>query len=406
MSFISQHGYLAAFRYRNYRYFWTATMFASAGRWMEAVLFAWIVLQMTGSPFLVGAVSACRWIGYGFGPIAGAIADRYDKRKILLIITSSSVLYSFILAFGVALDLFEYWHVMAIALLAGIAHGFDMPLRFAFTADIVDKSVLTNAFAFNTAAMEVTAVLGPAIAGLLIKGIGEEGVTWVLCVNYALNVFVLYMIRDLVLNEKPAGGSVAGDLKMGLRYVWSNPTVFALIGITVVFALFQWPLRHALVPVFARDVLRVGADGYGFLLAASGMGALVGAAIVAGLGDFRHKAWLCIVTSLAAGIAATAFSLSPWYSLSLGIMGCVGIAETTSSITLTTLLMLVTPNEMRGRVMGVRSFAVLFLSLGSLMAGAMAGQFDAPTAGTVNATLHILSILIIVLTVQSLRRSG
>ena len=120
------------------------------------------------------------------------------------------------------------------------------------------------------------------------------------------------------------------------------------------FSLFQWPLRHALVPIFAAKVLRVGADGYGFLLAASGMGALLGAVAVACLGDFKNKAWLCIGAAVAAGIAACAFSLSPWYSLSLGIMGFVGLAEVTGSITSTTLLMLVTPNEMRGRVMSLR----------------------------------------------------
>jgi len=210
-------------------------------------------------------------------------------------------------------------------------------------------------------------VLGPAIAGLLIKGIGVGGVTWVLSVNYVLNVMALYIIRDVMMTEKAGGGSVSSDLKTGVRYIWNNPAAFALISMILVFSLFQWPLRHALVPVFAREVLRVGADGYGFLLSASGAGALVGAAAVACLGDFRHKAWLCIVTAVAAGIAAGAFSTSTWYSLSLCLMGLVGITETTFSVMTSSLLLSETPNEMRGRVMGVRSFALLPLSLGNLM---------------------------------------
>lgn len=110
-------------------------MLASAGRWTETVVFGWLVLQMTGSPFLVGAVSACRWVGYGLGPVFGAWVDRYDKRNLLLLITSTSVLYSFTLAFLVTTGLVQYWHVIVVALVAGLAHAFDAPLRYAFAAD-------------------------------------------------------------------------------------------------------------------------------------------------------------------------------------------------------------------------------------------------------------------------------
>lgn len=399
-------GILASLRYRNYRYFWIATMLASGGRWMEAIVLSWLVLKMTGSPFLVGLVVACRWIGYGLGPIFGAWADRYDRRKLLLIVTSSSVVYSFVLAILIAMDLIQLWHAILIALAASLAHGFDFPLRYAFTADLVDKPVLSNAVALSTVAIDVTAILGPAVAGLLINVIGTDGVTWILTGNYALNVLVLYMIRNAPKIEKVPEGSIWKNLIEGARYIRSNPPIFALLVMAFAYNQFEFSLRYALVPVIADKILNVGAAGYGFILAASGVGALIGATIIAGLGDFRHKAWLCIVSSVIVGIAAGAFSNSTSYPLSMGLMGCVGLLEAIGMTTMAALLLLLTPSEMQGRVMGVRSLAILPLATGSLVAGALASQFGAPTAGTINASLQLLSMLIIAVLVPSLRKSG
>jgi MFS family permease len=394
------------FTYQNFRYFWIATMLGSAGRWMEAVIFSWMTLQMTGSPFLVGVVSACRWAGYGLGPIFGAFADRYDRRALLLIITSSSVLYSFALAFLTTMDLVQYWHIIVIALAAGLTHAFDISLRYSFAGDLVDKRILTNAVALITVAIDITAVLGPAIAGPLLDIIGVGGVSWVLTVNYMLNIVALYTIRGTTTTKKAAEGSLTGNLKGGIHYILNNPPILALLCIAVVLNLLQFPLRYALMPVFANDILRVGASGYGFLLAASGAGALMGATVVAYIGDFRHKAWLCIVASALAGFVACAFSWSPWYLLSLGLQGCVGASEAICMITIAALLLLLTPTEMRGRVMGIRSLAILPLSLGNLISGAMASNFGAPIAGTLNAILLMLSILMISTMIPSLRRSG
>ncbi|MFC2005266.1 MFS transporter [Chloroflexota bacterium] len=396
----------AAFKYRNFRYFWVATMFASSGRWMEAIVLSWLVLKMTGSPFLTGLVIACRWLGYGLGPVFGAWTDRYDRRTLLLIITSLSVVYSFILAFLITTGSIQYWQTIIIALVASLAHGFDFPLRYAFTTDMVDKQDLSNAVALSAVAIDITAILGPALAGPLIDIIGTGGVCWILVGNYILNVLALYIIRGVSQTEKMTEGSLWSNIVEGARYIRSNPPVFALLIMAATYNLFEFPLRNALVPVFADKILDVGASGYGFLLASSGAGALIGAAVVAMLGDFRYKAWLCIISSVGVGIAAAAFSNSTLYPLSLPLMSCVGVLEAIGMITLTALLLLLTPTEMKGRVMGMRSFAILPLSIGSIIAGAMAENFGAPIAGTINASLQFFLMLIISLMVPSLRRSG
>jgi MFS family permease len=399
-----RYGMFAAFRFGDFRYFWIATSLASAGRWTEAVIFGWLVLEMTSSPFLLGVVMACRWVGYGLGPVFGAYVDRHDRRRLLLLITATSVVYSCALAFLVTANLVEYWHIVAIALTAGLVHGFDIPLRYAFTGDLVDRRTLANAIALNTVAVDITAMLGPALAGPLINIIGTGGVCWLLAANYILNVLALYVIRHIGVPHKVVGGSLANDLKTIGRFIGSTPAVMALLGMAVVFNFLQYPLRYALVPVFASDILAVGAAGYGFLLSATGGGALLGAAVVAGLGDTPHKIKICIAGSVAAGIAACAFSLSTSYSLSLVLMACIGVCEAASMTTMTPLLMLQTPKEMRGRIMGVRSLAVLPLSLGSIMSGAIASQFGAPTAGVANGALLVSSILLIVMLVPSVRR--
>ncbi len=397
---------VVAFQYRNYRYFWLATMLASAGRWMETVILSWLVLDITDSPLQVGIVAGCRWVGYVLGPIFGTLVDRLDRRRLLISVVASSVIYSFALAILVTTGLVQYWQTIIIALIAGIAHAFDLPLRYAITADLVDKRDLTNAVVLSTIAIDVTAILGPAIAGPMIDVIGISGVCWVLTFDYLLNTLALYMMQSTSKARTVAERSMLSNLLDGARYIHRNPPIFALLIMAALLNLFEFPLRYALVPVFARNVLKVGATGFGFLLAASGAGALAGAIVVALLAHFRHKAWLCIVASVLAGITAVAFCLSNSYRLSLVLIGSNGLTEAIGSTTLAVLLLLLTPTEMRGRVMGVRSFAILPLALGNLISGAMASQFGAPVAGMTNATILVVLILATAIVVPSLRKSG
>jgi MFS family permease len=406
MAHTNLKGFSAAFKYRNFRYFWAATMFAYAGRWMEAIVLSWLVLKMTGSPFLTGVAVACRWLGYGLGPAFGAWGDRGNRRLLLLMITSTSVLYSFILALLVTSETILYWHAIIISLAASLAHGFDYPLRFAITADMVDTRDLSNAVALSTVALDVTAVLGPAMSGPLIDIIGISGVCWFLVGNYILNIWAFYMIRGVSQTHQTISGSLWGNMVEGARYIRGNPPVFALLLMAAAFNQFHFPLRNALMPVFADKVLNVGASGYGFLLASSGIGALIGAAVMAALGNFRFKAWLCIISSAFAGISAAVFSVSTVYAFSLGIMSFIGAMEAVGMTTIAALLLLLTPGKMQGRVMGMRSFAILPLATGSMAAGAMAEILGVSVAGVINGGLQLLTTMTVALGVESLRRSG
>lgn len=396
---------LAALRYRDFRYFWVATALESAGKWMEAVVLGWLALEMTGSPLMVGVAAAFRWLGYALGPVFGMMADRYDRRKLLIAVAVAGVAYSFALAYLTATGMVRYWQILVIGFMAGMGHAFDIPLRFAVAGDLVDRRDLTNAVALSTVAIDVTATLGPAVAGPLINVIDIAGVCWVMAFNYVLNVLALYMLRPGPKVERKAERSTWSDLAQGARYIRGNRPVVALLLMAVVFNLVQFPLRYALLPVFADSVLAVGASGYGILLAVAGAGGLVGAGIVASLGNFTHKARLCIIASVGVGVFTGAFSLSSWYWLSLALIGGVGLTEGIAMTTMPALLLALTPVEMRGRVMGVRSLAILPLSLGNVVSGALAGWYGAPVAGVVNASLQVLLIAGIAIAVPSLRRS-
>jgi MFS family permease len=373
---------------------------------MEAIVLSWLVLKITGSPFLTGIAVACRWLGYGLGPAFGAWGDRGDKRRLLLVATSTSVLYSFVLAVLVTTETVLYWHAVIISLAASLAHGFDYPLRYAITADMVDTKDLSNAVALSTVALDVMAIVGPGLAGPLIDIIGIGGVCWLLTGNYILNVWSLYMISGISQTHQAATGSLWSNIVEGARYIRGNLPVFGLLILAAAYNQFHFPLRNALMPVFADTALNVGASGFGFLLAASGVGALIGAMVMAALGDFRYKAWGCIISSAFAGIAAAAFSVSTVYTLSLWIISFVGAMEAVGMTTLAALLLLLTPGYMQGRVMGMRSFAILPLATGSLAAGAMAEHLGVSMAGVINGGFQLLSTVAVVLAVPSLRQSG
>ncbi len=184
-----------------------------------------------------------------------------------------------------------------------MAHAFDYPLRFALASDTVDKDDIPNAVALSTIAIDLTGIVGPAVAGMLIPVIGEGGVFWVVAGSYTFDMWAFYMIRvtPKVEIEKVAEQSVVHNLIEGARYIRSNHPIFAVLMIGVIYNLVIYPMQSTLMPLFAASVLGVGVRGYGFLLAALGVGALIGAAVIASLGNFRYKAWLLVVTAVAAG---------------------------------------------------------------------------------------------------------
>src|SRR4030095_7492013 len=270
-------GALRAFRYRDFRLFGTGQLISLVGTWMQSVGQAWVVLEITGSPFKLGIITALQ-----FGPMlflsffAGALADRVPKRRLLLLTQSALMLQAFALA---ALDWaghIQYWHVAVLATVYGIANTLDLPARQSFVVQIVGKNDLINAIALNSAVFNGARVVGPAVAGLLVARYGVAIAFLLNGLSFLGVIGALLAIHNEGEPRPRAGDSLGQEILQGLRYAWETPLIVLILAFMLVTSLFVVNFG-VVVPLVAREVLHEGAHGFGLPMASLGAGAVVGA---------------------------------------------------------------------------------------------------------------------------------
>jgi MFS family permease len=353
---------------------------------MQSVAQGWLVLRLTDSPFLLGLVSFIASLPVlALSLWGGVVADRIPKRNLLLVTQTIAMVFAFILAGLTFTGVVRYQHVAAIAFCLGIVNAFDIPARQSFAADIVGKEDLTNAIALNSSAFNLARFLGPATAGVLVAVVGEA---WAFTVNGLSFLAVIASLLAMRLT-KPAQDGQRGSpwLKMreGLSYVRHSSVTLALVLLAGASSLFGMSYI-TLMPVFARDVLHVGAMGQGVLTSAVGAGALIGALSVATLGSRGQRGRLLTVGNLVLPVALFVFANSHLFTLSIVAAAGAGAGMITQNVTANTLIQTLAPDELRGRVMSVWTLVVAgFLPFGSFQAGLIAERFGAPAAVTVGA---------------------
>jgi predicted MFS family arabinose efflux permease len=396
----------AALRHRGFRLLWIATLLSSTARWADMVVIGWLTLELTDSALMVGIVAGSKMAGYVAAPFMGVVADRVDRRLLLIIAAAVNLAVSAIMLLLFAFDALALWHVVTLALLGSFTWALDNPTRQALVPDLVEREDLTNAIALNAVATEITVVVGPALGGILIPTLGMAGAYALIAAIYLLDVVVLCMLTSV----KPTAGhphaheSPVKSLIGGFKYVWDNQTVLVLLVIACLLNMLAAPYRYAFMPVFARDVLDTGPAGYGMLTAMAGFGALVAGIWVVSLGNFKHKGRMVIGHSIAWPAALLLFSCSTWYSASLALVFVAGLTQAIAWTVIATLILSHTEQSMRGRVMGLRTGVVVSLPFGNLLAGAVAERFGAPIAQGSYAAACIAIMLIIVAWVPGLRR--
>jgi MFS family permease len=395
---------LAALRHRGFRLLWAATLLSSTARWADMVVVGWLTLDLTDSALMVGIVAASKMAGYLAAPFMGVVADRFDRRVLLIIAAAVNLAVTIVMLALFALSWLALWHIIALALLSSLTWALDNPTRQALVPDLVGKEHLTNAIALNALAVEITVVIGPALGGILIPVLTMAGAYALIAVIYALDVVVLIMMQPTKQTTSHAHESPARSLISGFRYVWGNQPVFVLLLIACLLNLFAAPYRYTFLPVFARYILDSGPTGFGMLTAMAGVGALVAGIWVVSLGNFRRKGAMVIWSSLVWPFALLAFAVSTWYSVSLVIIFVAGLAQAIAWTVIATLILGNTAQHMRGRVMGLRSGVVASLPLGNFLAGAVAERFGAPIAQGAYALAAIVLMLAIVVRVPALRR--
>jgi MFS family permease len=398
---------LGALTHRNFRFFLLGQGVSLIGTWMQSVAQGWLVLTLTNSPFFVGLASGLGSLGVlAFTLYAGVVADRRDKRRLVVLTQSLSMVLAFALAALVWTHVVTVWHVLALATMLGIVNAFDIPTRQAFMVELVGKEDLMSAIALNSSMFNAARIVGPAIAGALIGVVGVATCFALNGVSYVAVIAGLVAMRLPRFEPRPATGSVWLGLREVVAFLRSDRRVETLVVLTAVLSVFGFPFL-VMMPVFARDVLHVGAAGYGALTAAVGGGGMLGALVIA-VNSHRivRRGRLMAFGGTAFGLLVLSFAWSRSFVLSLVLLALAGCAMIVNNALTNTMLQTSVPDHLRGRVMGFYSFVFVGLApLGAFQAGALAERYGAPWAVGAGGLICALAVAGAAWRVGELRRA-
>lgn len=398
---------LGALTHRNFRLFFFGQGVSLIGTWMQSVAQGWLVLTLTNSPFFVGLVSGLGSLGVlAFTLYAGVVADRRDKRRLIVRTQALSMVLALVLATLVWTNVVTVWHVMALATMLGIVNAFDIPTRQAFMVELVGKEDLMNAIALNSSMFNGARVVGPAIAGALIGAVGVATCFFLNGVSYIAVIAGLLAMRLAPFEPRPAAGSAWTGLREVIAFLHSDRRVETLVVLTAILSVFGFPFL-VMMPVFARDVLHVNAAGYGALTAAVGGGGMLGALVIA-VHSRRivRRGRVMAFGGTAFGLLVLSFAWSRSFLLSLVLLALAGCAMIVNNALTNTILQTGVPDHLRGRVMGFYSFVFVGLSpLGAFEAGTFAERFGAPWAVGAGGLICAVAVALAAWRVPELRNA-
>ncbi|MBA2458041.1 MAG: MFS transporter [Gemmatimonadales bacterium] len=385
----------SALRSRNYRVFLSGQLVSLIGTWMQTVAQSWLVYRLTGSAVLLGTVGFASQIPiFLLSPLGGMVADRWERRRVLLVTQSCMMVLALALAMLTLTGRIEVWHVLAFAALLGTANGFDIPARQSFIVELVERRDLLNAIALNSSMFNGARVVGPAVAGIIVATVGEG---WCFFANAVSYVAVLASLLALRLpresRERPPASPLA-EIAEGWRFVANTAPIRAILLLLGVVSLTGMPYA-VLMPVMAEDVLHAGARGLGILMGATGTGALIGALALARRNSLRGLGRLVALGALSFGVFLILFSLSRQFWLSVALLLPMGLSMLFQMASSNTLVQSMVPDRLRGRVMSVYSMTFMGMApIGALLAGVAAGSLGAPVTIAAGGAVSIVAALL------------
>ncbi|HYR10307.1 MAG TPA: MFS transporter [Longimicrobium sp.] len=393
-----------ALRHRNFRVFYAGHILSLTGTWMQSTAQGWLVLELTNSALRLGIVTAVTSLpALLFTLWAGDLADRHDKRRIILTAQSVALCAALGLAVLTGTGRITYGALLGLVFVLGTANSFEIPTRQAFFAELVGPADLPNAIALNSAAFNATRIVGPGLAGAVIATSGVAACYAANAVSYIAVIIGLLMMRLPAFTPAARTTSTIENIREGLAYIRSDRLVRTLVWMIAGMSVTALPYVM-LLPVFARDELGVGAPGLGSMLAATGTGALASGMALAS-GRLRlPRGRLIIGAGVLLALALIAFAQSRSYPLSLVLLALTGFVMILNNASVNALLQSRVPDRLRGRVMSVYVFMFIGMTpLGALQAGALARWFGAPAALTAGACALLLILAWIVTHVPELR---
>ena len=391
---------MIALRERNFRLYWLGQAVSNIGNWMQVVALGWFILQLTGSPIALGMLGLAQFLPILLLSLAGGIlADRFLRLHLLMVTQSAVMVLAFILTILALMGKPPLWSLLLIAGLSAAVTAIDNPARQAFLSDLVGKDLLLSAVALNASVYNGAAVIGPSLAGLVLLRVGAAGCFLLNAFSFLAVLFALAVISVEKANQgkvslTPARGNESFTTSLrefgSLRH---KPAILAVLGIAAATSLLGRPYL-LLMPAFAREVQHVGPQGLGLMVAASGLGSLIGALLLASLRSSKRLEHLLLITGVCFGISLAIFALVPFFLLaSLVLIGC-GAGATMTMMVANTLLQTSAPSAMKGRVMSLYTLiAAGFTPLGAFIVTGMATKIGLEYA-TILAGIGVIIVVI------------
>ncbi len=380
----------AALRSRPFAIFWAGLLVSHTGTWMQSVGQGWLLYQLTNTPVWLGASSLAFALPMVILPLfGGALADRIQRLKLIRGMQLAMAVAAATLAVVTYLERVTAWHLAAFSLIQGIVLAFEGPARHATIPDLVDRRHLLGAVSMFQSTYQLGGFFGPALAGIVLGVLGSGRIYALFALNsltFLINVAALSCIRG-VSHHTSTDSSGPGSVTGGLRFVWGQPALRALLVLIIVAGVFGRSYI-SLMPVFARDILHTDARGLGYLTAAPGIGVVFGATLLAAGGATGYRGRTIIRAAVAFAALLAAFASSQWIALSIPLLVALGVATITLVATMSTSMQLAATDAIRGRVMSVWAIANVGLpSLGAMVTASAAALMGAPPAVAAGAVL-------------------
>ena len=379
-----------AFQYRDFRLMWVGACTSSIGTWMQIMAQSWLIYRLSHSAFLL---ALDQFLGgmpiFLLSLIGGVVADRVERRRILLGSQYIQLASAATLTVLVATNTVHVWHILCLSLVSGFAQAFGGPAYSALIPTLVEREDMPNAIALNSIQFNLAVTIGPALGGLALARLGEAWCFGLNALSFVAPVIALSLITTRFLPQKTTD-SMLSSLKQGIQFVRRQGSMEALIVLAFCMTALSMPLR-TYFPVFVKDIFRRGPETYGQLLSLMGIGSICGSLAIASMGNFKHKGRVALTMLIVLGAAISGFAFSKSLAVSYAVVILVGFAMMTVFATVTSLVQLITTEEMRGRVMSVYNCAFRGgMPMGNLVSGWLVPVFTAPVVLGVNGFVLML----------------
>ena len=386
------HG-LRALNHRDFRRFYAAQLLALVGGWMQTVAQAWLVLQLTDSPFKLGLISTLQFSPIlMFSLVAGAVADRLPKRGLLVTTQTTLACQALLLGVLVSTGRVQYGHVAVLGLVLGFANAVDQPARQSFVMDMVGKGDVANAVALNSAAFNAARIVGPAVAGVLIGRVGVGPVFFINSVGFVGVILALLRLEARGLPARERRATILEEIVEGLRYARRTPRLLLALGLVLSVSLFVFNFT-VYVPLLARTVLGLGAEGFGFLMASLGVGAVAGALTVGGFGSREPELGRMFLSAAVAFAALLGLGLSRHAWTAAPLLFVTGYFGIMLMATCNTSMQLRAPDALRGRVMSLYTWVTGgVFPIGAFLVGSISQAWGVSAAFLWNGTLGLVTL--------------